>query len=77
MCVVCVQSLGRVQLSAALQTVARQVPLSVYSRQEYWSEFPFPTPGDLPGPGIEPVSLATLALQADSLSLASPGKPLK
>ena len=35
-----------------------------FSRQEYWSELPCPPPGDLPGPGIEPVSLA---LQADSL----------
>ena len=38
-----------------------------FSRQEYWSELPFPTPGDLPDPGIEPMSLA---LQADSLLLS-------
>ena len=37
--------------------VARQVPLFMaFSRQEYWSELPFPSPGDLPDPGIEPVS---------------------
>ena len=37
------------------QTVARQTPLSVeFSRQENWSGFPFPSPGDLPGPGIGP-----------------------
>ena len=35
-------------------TAARQAPLSMgFSRQEYWSEFPFPPPGDLPSPGIE------------------------
>ena len=43
--------------------VARQAPLSVeFSRQEYWSEFPFPTPGDLPDPWIEPESLLSPAL---------------
>ena len=47
-------------------TVARQAPLSMeFSRQEYWSGQPFPSPGDLPDPGIEPRSPA---LQADSLS---------
>ena len=36
-------------------TVAHQVPLSVgFSRQEYWNGFPFPSPGDLPDPGMEP-----------------------
>ena len=46
-------------------TVACQAPLSVgFSRQEYWSGLPFPSPGDLPNLGIEPRSPA---LQADSL----------
>ena len=46
-------------------TVACQVPLSLeFSRQEYWSELPFPSPGDLPNPGVKPRSPA---LQADSL----------
>ena len=46
-------------------TVACQAPLSMgFSRQEYWSEWPFPSPGDLPNPGIKPRSPA---LQADSL----------
>ena len=46
-------------------TVARQATLSMgFSRQEFWSEFPFPSPGDLPNPGIKPRSPA---LQADSL----------
>ena len=45
-------------------TVAHQVPLSMeFSRQEYWSGLPFPSPGDLPDPGIEPGSPT---LQADS-----------
>ena len=40
-------------------TVAGQVPLSMgFSRQEYWSELPFPTPEDLPNPGIKPKSPA-------------------
>ena len=39
--------------------IARQAPLSKeFSRQEYWSGLPFPSPGDLPNPGIEPLSLA-------------------
>ena len=46
-------------------TVARQAPLSMgFSRQEYWSGLPFPSPGDLPNPGIKPKSPA---LQADDL----------
>ena len=44
-------------------TVAHQAPLSMgFSRQEYWSELPFPPPGDLPNPGIELVSLVSPAL---------------
>ena len=54
-------------------TVAHQAPLSKgFPRQEYWSELPFPSPGDLPNPGIEPRSPA---LQADSLPTELPGKP--
>ena len=54
-------------------TIALQVPLSVgFSRQEYWSGLPFPSPGDLPNPGIEPGSPA---LQADSLPTELQGKP--
>ena len=40
-----------------------------FFKQEYWSGLPFPPPGDLPDPGIEPVSLRPRALQADSLPL--------
>ena len=67
------QSLSHVQLFVTPQTVAHQAPLSVeFSRQEYWTGLPFPSPGDLPNPGIEPGSLA---LQADSLPSEPPGKP--
>ena len=55
--------LSRVQLFAALWTVACQAPLFLeFSKQEYWSELPLPTPGNLPDPGIKPISLASLAL---------------
>ena len=55
-------------------TVAHQAPLSMgFSRQEYWSGLPFPSPGDLPNPGIEPRSPT---LQADALTSEPPGKPL-
>ena len=68
-----VKSLSRVQLFATPWTVARQAPLSMgFSKQEYWSGLPFPSPGDLPNPGIEPGSPA---LQADALSSEPPGKP--
>ena len=50
-------------LLTTLWTVAHQIPLSMgLSRQEYWSGFPFPTPGDLPDPGTEPMSLASPVL---------------
>ena len=65
---------SRVRLFATLWTAARQVPLSVgFSRQEYWSRLPFPSPGDLPDPGIKPVSPEAPALQADSLPLGHQG----
>ena len=54
-------------------TVACQAVLSMgFSRQEYWSGLPFPSPGDLPNPGIKPWSPA---LQADSLLTELQGKP--
>ena len=46
-----------------------------FSQQEYWSGFPFPPPGDLPDPGIEPTSPMSPALQADSLPLIHWGNP--
>ena len=52
-----------VQVFATLWTVAHQAPPSMgFSRQEYWSGLPFPPPGDLPEPGIEPASLPPPAL---------------
>ena len=58
-------SLSHVQLFLTSWTVARQAPLSMgFSKQEYWSWFPLPSPGDLPNPRIKPRSPA---LQAESL----------
>jgi len=66
------KSLSHVQPFATPWSVAYQDPLSMeFSRQEYWSGLPFPSPGDLPDPGIEPVSPA---LQADALPSEPPGK---
>ena len=60
-----VKSLSRVRLFATPWTVAYQAPPSMgFSRQECWSGLPFPSPGDLPDPGIEPGSPT---LQADAL----------
>ena len=60
-------------LCCTVWPVAHQAPLSMgFSRQEYWSGLPFPSPGDLADPGIEPGSPA---LQADSLLSEPPGKP--
>ena len=65
--------LSYVQLFAIPWTVAYQGPLSMgFSRQEYWSELPFPSPGDLPNPEIKPRSPT---LQADALPSEPPGKP--
>ena len=69
-----VKSFGRVWLFATPWTVSYQAPPSVeFSRQEYWSGLPFPSPGDLPDPGIEPGSPT---LQADALPSEPPGKPI-
>ena len=64
--------LSRVRLFATPWTVAHQAPPSMgFSRQEYWSGLPFPSPGDLPNPGIESRSPT---LQADALPSEPPGK---
>ena len=66
-----VKLLSHLQLFATSWTVAYQAPLSMgFSRQEYWSGLPFPSLGDLPNPGIKPVSPA---LQADTLPSEPPG----
>ena len=65
--------LSHVQLFATPWTVAHQVPLSMgFPRKEYWSRFPFPSPGDLPDSEIEPGSPV---LQGDSLLTEPPGNP--
>ena len=67
-----VKPLSRVQRFATPWIAAYQAPLSMgFSRQEYWSGLPFPSPGDLPDPGIEPRSPA---LEADALTSEPPGK---
>ena len=67
--------LSRVWLFVTPWTVAHQAPLSMeFSRQEYWSGLPFPSPEDLPNPGIKPRSPA---LQADSLPLYSLRNPIR
>ena len=66
------KSLSRVQLFVTPWTVAYQAPPSMgFSWPEYWSGLPFPSPGDLPDPGIEPGSPA---FQAGSLTSEPPGK---
>ena len=69
-----VKSLSCVRLFVTPWTVAHQALASVgFSRQEYWSGLPFPSPEDLPDPGIEPRSPT---LQADALLSEPPGKSL-
>ena len=68
-----VKSLSRVQLFATPWAVVYQAPQSTeFSRQEYWSGLPFPSPGDLPNQGIEPRSPC---LQVDTLPSEPPEKP--
>ena len=68
-----VKSLSRVRLFPSPWTVAYQAPPSMgFSRQQYWSGLPFPSPGDLPDPGIKPGSPA---FQADSWTSEPRGKP--
>ena len=68
-----VKSLSSVRFFATPWTVAYQAPPSMgFSRQEYWSKLPFPSPGDLPDPGIEPRSPE---FHADALTSEPPGDP--
>ena len=70
-----VKLLSCVQLFVTLWTVTYQAPPFMgFSRQEYWSGLPFPSPGDIPDPEIEPGSPA---LQADALTSEPPGKPVQ
>ena len=73
------KSLSRVRLFATPWTVTYEVSPSMgFSKQEYWSGLPFPSPGDLSDPGIEPPSPEAPALQVDFfffLTAESLGKP--
>ena len=58
--------------------MACQAPLSMeFSRQEYWSGFPFPSPGDIPHPRAEPMSVASPALAGRFFTIDPPGKPVR
>ena len=65
----------RVPLESSRLSPARLHSPWTFSRQEYWSGLPFPSPGDLPNPGIELGSLRSPALWADALLSEPPGKP--
>ena len=67
---------SRFRLCTTLWSVACQAPLSVgFSRQEYWSRLPFPSPGNLPNPGIKPASLVSPVLVGGFFTSVPPGKP--
>ena len=68
----CCAVLSRVRLFATPWTVASQAPLSLeFFRQEYWSGLPFLSPGDLPDPGIKPVSLMSSALAVGFFTISA------
>ena len=71
-----VKSLSRVQLFTTPWTAAYQAPPSMgFSRQEYWSGLPFPSPGDLPDSGMKPMSLVSPALAGGFFTTAPPERP--
>ena len=73
-CNVCV--LSHSQLFVAPGTISYQDPLPMeFSRQEYWSRVPFPSPGYLPDPGIKPSSPASHELMGKFFTTVPPGKP--
>ena len=75
--IMCWCSLSCVWLFVTPWTVAHRTPQSMrFSRQEYWSGLPFPSPGDLPNPGTESESLASLAMAGKFFTTEPPGKPL-
>ena len=72
----CLCMLSLAELFGTPLTIAHQAPLSMeFSRQEYWSGLPFPSPGDLQDPGTEPISLASPALAGGFFTTEPPGKP--
>ena len=75
-CVYTLSCFSDVQLFVTLWTIACQALLLMEcSRQEYWSGLPRPSPGDLPNPGIKPVSLSSPALAGRFFTTVPPGKP--
>ena len=71
----CAQLLSHVRLFVDPWTVARQAPLPMeFSLQEYWSRFPFPSPGHLPCPGTEPKSPASPVLAGRFFTAEPPEK---
>ena len=75
LCLCYAQLFSCVQFFVTPWTVARQAPLPMdFPRHEYWSGLPFLTPGDLPNPGIEVVSLASPAVAGGFFTTAVPGK---
>ena len=73
-CCCCLVAKSCLTLSVT-QTVACQAPLSMgFPRQEYWSGLPFPSSGNLPDPGIEPMSTASPALAGGFFTTEPPGK---
>ena len=68
--------LSHVQIFVTSWTAARQAPLSKeFSRQEYWSGLPFPSPGNLPNPGIELISPMSPVLAGRFITPEPPGNP--
>jgi len=68
--------LSHAQISEIPQNLAHQAPLSMeFFRQEYWSGLPFPSPGDLPDPGIEPMSPISPVLTGEFFTIV-PTKPI-
>ena len=62
-------------LTLTLWTVDHQAPLSMgFSRQEYWSELPWPSPGDVSDPGVEPMSLTSPALAGGFFTASATGE---
>ena len=68
--------LSHVQLFGIPRIVANNLSME-FAKQEYWSGLPFPTPEDLPNPGIEPVSLEPPALAGGFFTIVPSGKPLR
>ena len=69
--------LSRARLLVTAWTVAHRVSLCMeFSRLEYWCGLPFPIPGDLPDPGVEPVSLMSPALAGRFFTAVPPRKPI-